>query len=108
MRRTPIKITKSMQDVGADALERCLRSGRDSRAACHIVFTAMLSESLRELPPRKPPQFTLAGKALPKNPLTRDDFDQEGKRLLGHMPDGTPCYQWLQNIWYLKPPHTKS
>lgn len=118
--RSPLFVTRAMLDIGAGALAHCRTVGHDDATTAHVIFSAMLHESswspaLRTRPgyqaavkPFTPEDKYLKGRRLPKKPLRREDFDAEGVRILGHMPDGTPVKQYRRNFWYLNPPYTDS
>lgn len=108
----PGKITTAMLDAGVAALEQAGELEHDSRATAHLVFTAMLAQAswpraIRYRPVSPSVQYTFDGKRLPRNPFKLSDFDSEGKRLAGNLPDGRPSYQHVRNFWYLAPKYTK-
>lgn len=109
----PGRITAAMLDAGAAALELARQLDHDDRAAAHLIFSAMLEtaqwpRAVRYRPESaRPAQYTFDGKRLPKKPFKLSDFDKDGRRQAGTMPDGTPVYQFARNFWYLAPKYTK-
>lgn len=101
MNRSPLKVTKKMLEVGAHKLAEAIVLGHNPHATVHIIFTAMLAESLWS-----PDLRTRAGKALApshlKPRLTRADFDKEGVRIIGTTKEGEPVKSYIFNYYYLR------
>ena len=98
--RSPLRITLAMLRAGEAALELARQAEHAPRATCHVIFTAMLAESdwspaLRKRGPM------LAGRVMPKHPLTRDYFDADGVHR-HELPGGGIHYALIWNYWYLR------
>jgi hypothetical protein len=114
--RSRYRITLKMLEAGANRMAQCrVEPGHTPQSVSSAIFVAMLdaadihagaslAESFAWSPHDLRRPHTPAGKPRkrPKGqPLVREDFDGEGKRVIG-THEGKLVYQYLKNIWYLR------
>lgn len=114
--RSHYRITLKMLEAGANRMAQCrTEPNHTPQSVCRAIFAAMLDAADIHPGASLAKSFSWnvhddarpaipAGKSVnrPKGqPRVREDFDAEGKRLVG-THDGKPVYQYMKDIWYLR------